>query len=392
MGWVSEFWKSVRSRASALRQQWLLAERQEIRRQRQRGPVLERLIVGEPGNAPEFMRRYEQGLVEAYGRGIGMLLQAVLYVYPSVLLRLLFRRFCEAKAIRDTSRRFEALLDIDAQLLAALPDDVLMARRWLLIERFKRIAPARADAAYEASLPASTDKGSALNIRAVRADLINLTNYMQQLYVMNVQREQTLASIKWWLLTRAMAVSALVALVIAVFSTPMPGGWRVWLVERNAGMPLPTDVGMAPGLALVFLMGLLGAFVSIGRKFQDIARQNVLQGDPFNEITALSAGRQSVAISILSGGVFALLAYLLIAGGVTGELGVGLKILPVPAPEECSTSMKGGLATIGKGVGFCHSFDMHRMMVVAFFAGFAERFVPDAIDKLISREKQARGG
>ena len=173
----------------------------------------------------------------------------------------------------------------------------------------------------------------------------------------------------------------------------------------------PIMPAMVLGLTIVFLVGNIGAVVSISRKFQDIAKSNILKGDPFNELVSLESGRQSVAVSIMSGGIFALFLYLVVATGSVASLGPQLQVFPtvtnqiVPqvrgeAPSKrialCAIAkcendnVPEGIRMISEAMGFKYAADILRMMLLAFLAGFAERLVPDSIDRLIKREKDAQ--
>jgi hypothetical protein len=54
-------------------------------------------------------------------------------------------------------------------------------------------------------------------------------------------------------------------------------------------------------------------------------------------------------------------------------------------------AVPGGIGLISEQMGFLCGADIFRMMLLAFIAGFAERLVPDSIDRLIRREKEKRG-
>ncbi|MFD2430794.1 hypothetical protein ACFSUK_27455 [Sphingobium scionense] len=49
-----------------------------------------------------------------------------------------------------------------------------------------------------------------------------------------------------------------------------------------------------------------------------------------------------------------------------------------------------GIAKLSKGLGFFYTGDILRMMLLAFLAGFAERLVPDSIDRLVRKEKAVK--
>lgn len=360
------------------------------------------LLLGWAEPLPHFFKKRHESMLRSYERSVGMLIQSVRQFAPDdAEIAKLVAEF-DARPANDGQgtkiyARFETLLDIDARLIAAMPDDILVARRWLLLNRFRRIAPERAYAEYEASLPPSTDKLRATDPDAIRPDLVNLNNYMQQLYVLNIQREQVLAGIKWWLLTRVMLIMLVMGGLLLSILIQQPT-WPYW----------PTLPPLFIGLVLIYLAGTVGAVTSISRKFQDIAKQNILSSDPLNEIVALNSGRESVAVSIMAGGIFALLIYLLVATGSASTLGLHSSLFPsihqqrewvAIADGKKKTDrliirgwddMPEGIEAVSLGMGFAYGGDLFRMLLLSFLAGFAERLVPDSIDRLIKREKAAR--
>ncbi|KAK0333776.1 MAG: hypothetical protein AABZ76_07745 [Pseudomonadota bacterium] len=323
--------------------------------------------------------------------------------------------------------RFECYIELDAQLIAIIPDDFLVARRWVLLDRMRRIAPQKAMIEYEASRPPSMQQGSLGDAAAIRADLLSLSAYMQQLYILNARREQTLASIKWWLLSRVLGVVMAIAIIFWLATTRTPG----WLFGAPWSLPW-----MTAGLVLIFLTGMVGAVVSISRKFQDIGGQNILLADPFNELISLNFSRESVAGSIAAGGVFALVLYLMVVSGSTDALGLEVRFFPslterrmiidpleanqpppsakphnpigaTPKPDPQKTpkeepvkqgqyvvrapdDVPPGIGKLSKELGFFYTGDILRMMLLAFLAGFAERLVPDSIDRLVRKEKAVK--
>ena len=181
---------------------------------------------------------------------------------------------------------------------------------------------------------------------------------------------------------------------------------------------------------------MVGAVVSISRKFQDIGGQNILLADPFNELISLNFSRESVAGSIAAGGVFALVLYLMVVSGSTDALGLEVRFFPslterrmiidpleanqpppsakphnpigaTPKPDPQKTpkeepvkqgqyvvrapdDVPPGIGKLSKELGFFYTGDILRMMLLAFLAGFAERLVPDSIDRLVRKEKAVK--
>ncbi len=421
-----------------------------------------RILLGNPGETSALPCHNQRQIIDAYGQCIAVLLAST-KTYVEHKLSLLAdtdpRRSSVEKClsrIRDLDQSFEATrraaaearhkggdpeiggepiqafehyVEIDAQMIAIIPDDFLVARRWILLDRMRRIAPQKALIEYEGSLPPSMDKDLREDADKIRADLLSLSTYMQQLYVLNSRREETLASVKWWLFSRSVAVVLMIAVIFLLATTTGPR-WSWW-------RELPW---MPTAMAVLFLTGMIGAVVSISRKFQDIGGQNILVADPFNELVSLNFSRESVACSIMAGGVFAMVLYLVVISGSAAAMGLDLRFFPSltaqrtiidlpaeggkaatnrtsetkrpetfskPAPgatteqEAPATGrlsyvlrapdhVPGGIARLSKALGFFYDADILRMMLLAFIAGFAERLVPDSIDRLVRKEKAVK--
>jgi len=387
------------------------------------GDLVRRLILGSHGACDGYFDGPQQGLVKTYESALRVQIANLFGADAHKNLRDKFQKLLEDIKALSGRARLEGLFGIDATLIAEMPDDLLVARRWTIVDRFRRIASIRAYQAYEASMPAATDSDRRKDAAAIRPDLGNLANYVQQSYLLNLERERALASIKWWLLSRATMTVAFTAMLLFAYSIRAPFDF----------MALPAS---AVALFLVLVAGMIGAMTSITRKFQELARNNVLEGDPFNDIVALNAGRPSVAVSVVSGGIFAWFLYAMVAAGPLSQTGWAIGILPsiesAAAPEtRCAKQPTAGaqaivvdqkatpdkakacgegsvmvvikpqmseanlpemFGTLAKnGLGFAAGSDLLRMLLLAFLAGFAERLVPDTIDRLIKREKTVRG-
>lgn len=387
------------------------------------GEFFRRLVLGSHGACDGYFNGPQNGLVKTYESALRAQVANLFGAQKHKVLLEKFELMLKGVESLEGRQRLEAMFGIDAQLIAEMPDDLLFARRWTIVDRFRRIASARAYQAYEASLPAATDSDRREDADKLRPDLGNLANYVQQSYLLNLERERALASLKWWLLSRATMVVAFTALLLAAYSIRAPH-------------PLMEAPASAIALFLVLVTGMIGAITSVTRKFQELARNNVLEGDPFNDIVALNAGRPSVAVSVVSGGIFAWFLYAMVAAGPLSQTGWAVGLLPSidssAAPEtRCAqkptsgtqaivvdqkatpandkTCKDGSVMVVIKpqiaeanlpdmfdtlamnGLGFANGSDLLRMLLLAFLAGFAERLVPDTIDRLIKREKSVRG-
>lgn len=175
--------------------------------------------------------------------------------------------------------------------------------------------------------------------------------------------------------------------------------WRGFMITTTAILILHIDVdwGNRPhhrndelvhALSTVFLtsyLGVLGAVISISRRtkaFNDIAGSDT---DPIVRVMAMENGKTSIQLSIVAGGVFALVLYLVFVSGTAGNIFVAKLVPAFQAAPYCLTGMDILLA------GFipATTLDLAKLLMWAFIAGFAEKLVPDVLDrfaKISSRE------
>lgn len=108
------------------------------------------------------------------------------------------------------------------------------------------------------------------------------------------------------------------------------------------------------------LMGALGGFISSQRRMQSIAGV----GESLTDMTNLYFWSSTLAASAMSGAVFATVLYMLFAGGL-----VQGKLFPILMGAEFRAAPE----------------DFAKLLIWSFIAGFAERFVPDTLDRLVAK-------
>ena len=266
------------------------------------------------------------------------------------------QEFDDAKGKDETD--FARLLGFEKRLLDLYPDSLLKRKARFIRERFAVVAGAEGYRKYLTSAPPDP-------INAPReellADLRALLDQIHASYAFNIDREQRVGKLKQWLV----GVSALILAVgtLAILTTSQ-AGWLCWLIVAS---------------------GILGALTSILRRLQDVATLPAFEKDPVLELTSLSHGRTGIYIALVSGAVFSLLLYCVFASGVIGNGGI------FPEFKEVGGVASGGmdLAYFANHVGPAGYKDYGKVLVWSFISGFAERFVPDVLDRLIRRSEQA---
>ena len=132
-------------------------------------------------------------------------------------------------------------------------------------------------------------------------------------------------------------------------------------------------VGAGPTLVMVALAGILGATFSILQRTQ----RSTANVDPVRALFALNAARSQVFLSLISGTIAALILYAVFAGDmINGSL--------FPNIVNGRKGMEGAAMQVVhffQYTGPASHADHGKLLVWAFVAGFAERLVPDILDR-----------
>jgi hypothetical protein len=117
-------------------------------------------------------------------------------------------------------------------------------------------------------------------------------------------------------------------------------------------------------LCIVMFFGCLGAYVSIQRRLQNTSDG----GDPVIGILLLHEFYLVQVYPLIAGGVFAVVLYLILAGGfMEGTL------FPMMSDDGVPDDIQ----------------NWAKLLIWSFIAGFAERLVPDTLDRLVNQAKLA---
>ncbi len=249
---------------------------------------------------------------------------------------------------------WDGLYRLEMATLHARTGADLRRSAWLVRLRFRNVAGEAAYTSYLASLP--PDPATAAE-DLLTGDLINLLRRTYYLIALAPSSE----AIRHTLLmgAAAMGVLCLVA-VVAVVSVVKP---------ENVGI-----------YQLVLLAGAIGGTMSLVQRVQSLP-----EADPLLfRLSGATTIVQSLIIPPLTGSIFAGLLLLIFASGVlSGDFFPKFIVPPADA----------------LGVGFA-TFYSHTapesgkayalMIVWAFIAGFAERFVPDTINRLTAQRSTDR--
>lgn len=235
----------------------------------------------------------------------------------------------------------------DRLILSLQPEATLRRRAWTLRTKYREVAGQNAYDKYLVSKP--PDENS--RIEDLRADMKSLLDQLHWYYSLIPIRESMRTGV-----TRAVVIGILIYAVLLGIVL----GW-MQVFSQTVGSSF---------WAIVFVVafaGIVGGAISLQRRIQSIPTE----GDPLPSIFEIKNGTFGLYFAPFSGAIFALVLYLLFAGGlIQGDLFPKVRL----------------------GEGIADSIEYAKLIVWSFIAGFAERLVPDALDRLVQRSQNASSG
>jgi hypothetical protein len=251
-------------------------------------------------------------------------------------------------------------------------------------------------------------------LRLLRADIRYLLDKVYLYYAMLPLRE----CLRDQLTSQAVRVTLLCFIGFGIFFALTFGGSRFlsprWVELINNTKALGLTIG-----AVVFF-GILGGCVSMLQRIQSVPTE----GDALFNVAAITNGWRGLSLSPLYGGIFATLLFIMFAAGILQgsifpkiETAAGSQIL-VDVQETANTTTAGEATsqasppvnpaatstpsdTQKTGVLQLQDFltktgpkegaSFALLMIWSFIAGFAERFVPDTINRLVAKNEAIQG-
>jgi hypothetical protein len=209
-------------------------------------------------------------------------------------------------------------------------------------------------------------------LETLRADLHDVVDQTYALYIFGAARDDKLRRLKTDL---ARVATGLIVIWIAVYfisrsrasSTDDIGVWLVWAMMTA---------------------GMIGATVSIIRRIQNVAELPVGAVDQVLELGSLERGGVGVGVALVSGAIFPCVLYALFASGIAASLIGSGPLIPAfhcVRPGGCAASNFGYVSSFLSDMAPEKFSDAAVLLVWAFLSGFAERLVPDVLDRIIAR-------
>lgn len=240
---------------------------------------------------------------------------------------------------------------VDLALVQMLPEVALRAKAASVYTAYRRLVSESTGTSPEApAVPAVP-----LPEQYLRAEVTDLMRgkFWQQLNAMLLERGfRALKRVLLDYATRGLLLSAVLATLLQL----LPG---------RLGEAL--TVGM---LCLYF--GVLGAVISVARRmrnFNDIAQSD---SDPVIRLMRIENGKTGIHLSVITGGVFSVILYLVLVAGIHSST-LDTNVLPV-FPHTPNAIVAGDMVP-------SDAASLAKLLLLAFMAGFAEKVVPDVLDR-----------
>jgi hypothetical protein len=241
------------------------------------------------------------------------------------------------------------LYAIETATLKEQPYEVVKRRAWSLRDKYREVAGPVEYAAYIASHPPNESEPN-INPDEVRADLGRVLGALHWNYSLIPLREKIRGSV-----INRIALGILVSGLLL--------GLVVWRCLDQDQIPIAT-------LIVVAFAGCLGGFVSMQRRIGQVPSD----GDPLLSIFQLNSGLSTLYLAPVSGAIFAILLYFIFSG----------RLLDGGLFPDMSKVFEFKW-NIREWAGKDPIFAFGKLLVWSFIAGFAERFVPDILDRLVVR-------
>jgi len=288
------------------------------------------------------------------------------------------KRLDEIQNKRETeSLTWNDIYAYELTLLKYQDFETLKSKVWSLRDRYRHIVGQSEYDQYLASKAVNlTPMNGDIKENELRMDYTYLLREFCLLYSFMGAREELRDQLlkKVTLFTLGFFTFALLIVLITPFYNGKIAGRLGWYsLNLNAGIAT---------IFVVIFAGITGAFVSMQQRIQSAPSK----GDPLYNLSVLTHGWFSILLSPLSGAIFALILYMLFVSGLLG--GNLFPTLQTPSADfkDPNISLFNFLSPSGPRDGVAWG----KLLIWSFIAGFAERFVPDKLNKLVA-EDEARG-
>ena len=255
------------------------------------------------------------------------------------------------KVRQDQDYDWEDLYRLELAIIKLEPAEHLVRRAWILRNEFHELASVQEVKDYEASHYPDPYKDKSVSTDLLRADLVKLQEELNWRYSSLWVLEQYRAKL-------ALGVVVASLLFAVIFAGAAYGIGHRWNLVGHM-------------LSLIAIAGVIGGMASTLRRLQHAE----LDGNTDLELAGLDHGNLGIFLSPALGGIFALILFFIFCGRmISGPL--------FPEVTLREIGVAGGDATAA-------SVEIAKLIVWSFLAGFAERLVPDRLEKLSGEATKA---
>ncbi len=243
---------------------------------------------------------------------------------------------------------------LDDAIAQMLPLEYLHQRAWCLENRY-RDAVGKADA-YDAFMKAEAPHLLNETEDHLRARVHNMIRELYRLYTVISCREdmrEKLSSEARWTLLCILGAVAVFSVLAYFFVHSFTNIWGI-----------------------VFAAGATGGLLSLQRRLQNLPTS----GESLSDLVELSGG-MTIKLTPIIGGTFAVVLFLIFCSG--------LAIGPL-FPKFSDTATASGFIDFAVTLRPQSNAEWGKLLVWSFIAGFAERFVPDTLDRLIAKSQDSK--
>jgi hypothetical protein len=259
---------------------------------------------------------------------------------------------------------------LDEEIAGMLPVEYLHQRAWCLEARY-RDAVGKADA-YDAFMKLEAKHLVEETEEHLRARVHNMIRELYRLYTVIACREEMREKISHDARRTLLWIVAIVAIGVLFLR---------WLARARLDLECWTwsaGLGVLDLWFLVFGTGATGSLISMQRRLQSLPNH----GESLSDLVEMS-GSRTLMFTPFVGGVFAVALLMIFCSGMLKE-----DIFPAFTPsKEGSHFIEFATNLIPK-----NTEQWGKILVWSFIAGFAERFVPDTLDRLIARSEHGKQG
>ncbi len=243
----------------------------------------------------------------------------------------------------------------DRAVLRLQSVEVLRRRAWSMRDKYRGIA---GEATYQKYLDSKPPDAEKAHEAELRIDLEILLGKFHRYYSALQQREEMVST-----LIRTLGSIFLVTVIVFVF-------WANFNSVLGLGLP------EIPLIAMVAFSGMAGAFASILQRIQKFKASTAIgQDDTLIMLSSLDYGRLGVYFALISGVVFSTALFLVFAA----QLLKGPFFPAIFTPKDTTVLPFSLFASATNPV---DGSEYAKLLVWSFLAGFAERMVPDVLDKI----------